>query len=576
MPDVGTQQTPLSHESRPPDNLPSREPSPFDRMRLANARWILVALAVALWFVLLGSRPLFRPDEGRYAEIPREMVASGDWLVPRLNGLVYVEKPPLQYWLTAASYQILGIGNASARLVTGLAAALGIAVIGWAAGRLWGRETAAVACALCASAPLYFLVGQQLTLDMLFTFFLTCALGAFCVGQSLREDRTRCRRWMLACWAAIACAVMVKGIVALAIPALVMIVYSLWQRDGKVWSSAHLAPGLALCLALAAPWFIAVGRAVPGFHQFFFIHEHLLRYATLSAHRYEPWWFFIPIVFGGLAPWIPQVVGAWRSRNETRAPRGTFDARRLVWTWVWVIVIFFSASKSKLVPYVLPVVPALALLVAGRKTRFNARETGWSAIITLAIAATVGVGLVIFRMKAHRETQSMFLDLTTPGLVTTAIVLALGGAAGWWLTQRKGAGAGFGSLAVGWYASNALLVGWVAAAASPLYSSESLARAITARVPSPTHVYSVGYYEQTLPFYLGHTIEIVDYRGELDFGLGLDPSRAFSLDSFRERWQAEPDSCAVMPVRTYDSLAGGGLPMKMIARDPHYVLVARQ
>ncbi len=576
MPDDGTQQTPQSLEPRQLDTGLPQEPSVLARIRHINFGWILVALAVVLWFLLLGSRPLFRPDEGRYAEIPREMVANGEWLVPRLNGLVYVEKPPLQYWLTATSFRLLGTGNFSARLVTGLAAALGIVLIGWAAGRLWGRGSVVVASGLCASAPLYFLVGQQLTLDMLFTFFLTSALVAFCVGQSVREEPARCRRWMLACWAAIACAVMVKGIAALAIPGLVIIVYSLWQRDSKVWSSAHLALGLGLCLALVAPWFIAVGRAVPGFNEFFFIHEHLLRYATLSAQRYEPWWFFIPVVLGGVAPWIPQIVGAWRTRNEKRPPRGAFDARRLLWTWVWIILIFFSASKSKLLPYVLPVIPALALLVAGSKARFNVREARLSAIITLIVAAAIGMGPVIFRLVAHKETQSMLLNLTTPGLITTALVLALGGAAGWWLTQRQSAGAGLASIAIGWFASIALLVGWVAAAASPLYSSESLARAINARVPPPTHVYSVGYYEQTLPFYLGHTVEVVDFRGELDFGLRLDPSRAFTLDYFRKRWQAEADSCAVMPGRTYDALAGTGLPMKVIRRDLRYVLVARQ
>ncbi|HZF15396.1 MAG TPA: phospholipid carrier-dependent glycosyltransferase [Steroidobacteraceae bacterium] len=576
MPDVGTQQALQPLESRQAAGLLPRETPSLARIRLANLGWILLPVAVALWFVLLASRPLFRPDEGRYAEIPREMVATGDWLVPRLNGLVYVEKPPLQYWLTAASFQAFGSSAGVARLTSGLAAVFCVALTGWAARRLWGRGAAITAGALCVSAPLYFLVGQQLTLDMLFTFFLTGGLVAFCAGQSVRDDRARCLGWMLLCWVSIAAAVMVKGIAALAIPGLVLIVYSLWQRDGRVWSSAHVAPGLAMCLVLAAPWFIAVGRAVPGFNEFFFIHEHLLRYATLSAHRYEPWWFFIPVVLGGVAPWIPQTVRAWRTRNEMRTPRGGFDARRLLWAWVWVTLIFFSASKSKLVPYVLPMVPALALLVAGSKARLHVRDARWSAIITLAAAAAVGIGIVVFRLVAHQEKQLALVDLATPALVATTLALALGGAAGLWLAYRQGAGAGLSGIAIGWYAANALIVGWAAAAASPLYSSETLAAAIATRTPPPTHVYSVGYYEQTLPFYLGRTIEIVDFRGELDFGLRLDPSRAFSLENFRQRWQAEPDSCAIMQGSTYDSLAASGLPMTVIKRDPRYVLVARQ
>ena len=290
--------------------------------------WVVGLAAVAVWFSLLGTRPLFRPDEGRYAEIPREMVASGDWLVPHLNGLVYIEKPPLQYWLTAGFFRVLGTEPWVARLAPGLSAALGVVLLGWAARRLWGRGTAAVACAVCASAPLYFLVGQQLTLDMLFTFFLTAAVATFCVGQSVRADRARCRRWMMLSWTAIACAVMTKGIAALAIPAVVLIAYSVWQKDVRVWR-----------LELSRPWTRPVPRArravvrcdkraVPDFGEFFFIHEHLMRYATRSADRFQPWWYFVPILLVGICPWVPQLARAWRTANDLggarrlrRAPR---------------------------------------------------------------------------------------------------------------------------------------------------------------------------------------------------------------------------------------------------------------
>jgi hypothetical protein len=157
-----------------------------------------------------------------------------------------------------------------------------------------------------------------------------------------------------------------------------------------------------------------------------------------------------------------------------------------------------------------------------------------------------------------------------------ALVLALAGLAGLLLIRQRGIRASLASIAIGWFTAGALLTGWAAAAAGPLYSSESMARSIATRVPAPSHIYSVSYYEQTLPFYLGRTLDVVDFRGELDFGLGLDPARAISLEEFRKRWLAEPDACAVMGREVYQQLLDAALPMTVIVRDPHYVLVGRQ
>jgi 4-amino-4-deoxy-L-arabinose transferase-like glycosyltransferase len=537
---------------------------------------ILVSLAVLVWLALLGSRPLFRPDEGRYAEIPREMLATGDWLVPHLNGLVYVEKPPLQYWMTAVFYRLFGTEVWSARLATGLAALVGIALIGWAAKRLWGTRAGLAACAVCASSPLYFMLGQLLTLDMTFTLFLTAALVTFCIAQSVRADRVRCRRWMMLCWAAIAAAIMTKGIAALAIPAGVLTVYSLWQRDTEVWRTSHLPLGLALCLALSAPWFIVMSQRVPGFAEFFFVHEHLLRYATTSANRYEPWWFFLPVILAGTAPWLPQMFTAARDPAAVSPARGSFSVERLLWTWAAVVFIFFSASKSKLLPYVLPVVPALALIVAASVSRMSVRVVRLSAMVTLAAAGILVAGVVAFARLAEGEKQSVLLEAITPGIVAMALVLGLGGGLAFWSARRGNALASLTQVACGWFLAGALLIGWCAAAAGPLYSAEGMARKLEKRDPAPTHIYNVAYYEQTLPFYLGRTVELVDFRGELDFGLRLEPSRALSLQDFTARWRADSGACALMPRSQYQALSTTGLPMTTVELDPRLALVCRQ
>jgi hypothetical protein len=129
------------------------------------------------------------------------------------------------------------------------------------------------------------------------------------------------------------------------------------------------------------------------------------------------------------------------------------------------------------------------------------------------------------------------------------------------------------SVAAGWFVGGVLMIGWVAAAAGPLYSAERMARKLETRIPAPTHVYSVGYYEQTLPFYLRRTIDVAEFTGELEFGLRLDPARALTLDDFKSRWRADPGAYAMMEQETYQALARGGLPMTVLEQDPNYLLV---
>jgi 4-amino-4-deoxy-L-arabinose transferase-like glycosyltransferase len=542
------------------------------RSRLEWVAWTGGILALLCWFALLGARPLFRPDEGRYAEIPREMLASGDWLVPRLNGLTYVEKPPLQYWLTGSSYRVFGVDNWSARLVPGLSAAFGIVLLTFGAGRLWGAGRGRVAGIICASAPLYFLVGQLLTLDMLFTLCLTAAVIAFCVAQSVRQEVGARRCWMLLCWVAIAAGVLTKGLAALALPALVLIIYSIWQRDTRVWNAGDLALGFLLCAILAAPWFIVVGRAVPGFTTFFFIHEHVLRYATASARRFEPWWYFGPILVIGVAPWLPQIAAAWRAQAQETTPRGVFDARRLLWVYVAVVVVFFSVSKSKLLPYVLPVVPALALLAASHRAAPDAKPLRWSCAITGAAAVLVAVALWVFARVAQEEKQRVLLEFIRPGVLAMSLALLLSSLVAFGCLRWRQPFGAFLSVATGWFGAGALFIGWAAASAGSLYSSETMARTLADESPQPGHIYSVGYYEQTLPFYLRRTIDVVDYRGELAFGLSAEPWRAISLEEFERRWRAEPDAFAVVEVARLDQLAAS-VSLEVIARDPRFVLV---
>ena len=351
-----------------------------------------------LWFANLGGRALQHPDEGRYAEIAREMLVTQDFLTPRLNGLKYFEKPPLQYWLTAASFASFGATEWAARFASALATWLAVVAIGYAGWRI-ASPTIGVYAALALSGSIwYFGLAHILTLDALLCACLAVALAAFLVAQVGTISRRERLLSMLLAWAAIAGAMLTKGLVALAIPGASLVLYSLLTRDWAVWKRLELAPGLLVFAALAAPWFILVSRANPGFAQFFFVHEHVERFLTTEHHRTGAWWYFVPLVLVGLLPWIGVFIsglrGAWRL---PAMQENGFAWARFCLVWTAFVFMFFSASSSKLPSYILPLFPAAALVIGWRLATIP-RGTLFALVLPLPIG--VGVLLAVVALSS--------------------------------------------------------------------------------------------------------------------------------------------------------------------------------
>ena len=247
----------------------------------------MAALLVLVSLTTLASRPLFNPDEGRYAEIPREMLLSGDWVIPHLNGLAYIEKPPLQYWATALSFSLFGETEFAARLYMALTAFGTVAVVFFLGGRLFGQECGWRAAAVLCGMFMFLILGQLLTLDMSLTFYMTLSVAGFLMAQADSP-----RRWMLIAWIAAALGVLTKGLEAVAIPGAVLVIYSLLSRDFKPWRRLGLWWGLPLFFCITLPWHWLAALRIDDFLQFFFVHEHFARYLTPIAERREPWWFY--------------------------------------------------------------------------------------------------------------------------------------------------------------------------------------------------------------------------------------------------------------------------------------------
>ena len=209
----------------------------------AGAIGALILCLGLVWFANLEVRKLVRPDEGRYAEIPREMVASGDWVTPRLNDPKYFEKPALQYWATAAAYTVFGEHHWTARLWPALTGFLGVLFTGFAAMRLFGREAGLLAGAVAASSLLYCLMAHINTLDMGVSFFLAAGLFSVMLAQREAEATAGERNWMCVAWLQLGLAVLSKGLIGAALPFASLIIYSAWSRDWAKWRSCW--PGCA-------------------------------------------------------------------------------------------------------------------------------------------------------------------------------------------------------------------------------------------------------------------------------------------------------------------------------------------
>jgi len=553
-----------------------------------RARWTylgLSALVAVLWFAMLPLRPLFNPDEGRYAEIPREMLAAGDWVIPHLNGLAYIEKPPRQYWATAAALAVFGHGEFAARFYTACCALTTLGVVWLVACKLWQTAAAWRAAAMLSSMVLFVILGQLLTLDMSLTLYMTLSLAGFLLAQQgpIGSDtlapspspwRSRQRRWMLVAWGAAALGVLTKGLVAAAIPAAVLLLYSAYSRDFSPWRRLHAALGLPLFLAIAAPWHWIAALRMPEFLQFFFVHEHFARYLTPSADREEAWWFFAAVLALGSIPWTVPVLRVVAVGWRRRLPRGQFDPVLFLWIWVVFTCLFFSLSDSKLIPYLLPAMPGLALLVAASPAQAQRRDLWVTALLTLAAACAAGAASVYGPRLLAVNDRSHYFGLLAKPLAEIAALLAASGLFVL-LKRRRDPTQAAVFLGVGWCLAGLLLMR-AAGVVAPVYSGVTLARAVGV-VPPEVPVYGIGLYDQTLPYYWQHTFKLVAFRGELDFGLRRNPEAEIpSVAEFVDEWRGLPDGFAVMEKSMFDDLTAKGVPMREVARDVRRVLVARK
>jgi 4-amino-4-deoxy-L-arabinose transferase-like glycosyltransferase len=543
-----------------------------DRIRgLTLALLAVLALVVA---IDNGERQLANPDEGRYSEISREMAASGDWVTPRLNGLKYFEKPPLQYWGTAIVFNVFGESEYTARLYVILSALFTLLIAAYTASRLASRDAGLLTALVLMGSPYFTALGGIVTLDTGLTLFTTLTLCAFLLAQTAQEARAR-RRWMLVSWAAMALAVLSKGLVGIVFPAAALFLHCVVSRDLRPLARLEWLRGLPLFLMIAAPWFIAVSLANPEFAHFFFVHEHFERFLTTEHRRVEPWWFFIPILFLGFLPWmfflLPAVARAWRRDGA----QWDFHWRRYLILWAGFIVVFFSASGSKLSTYILPAFPALAIVIAEELSLREGRSLAkWLAPVALVALFGAFVAWNAPDRAADEWTRGLY-ENARPWAIGALAVLFVGAAISTAYLRRGRKWAGIVALAV------ATLVFFDCTEdgyeeMSPRQSGHDVAEAMKPWLKPATRIYSVRHYDQTVPFYIKRTMILVDYVDEFELGQKAEPARGFpTVAGFRVDWLRDGDAIAIMQPGSYEALKTEGLPMQLLHEDPRRVLVRK-
>jgi len=532
----------------------------------------MLLFAIVIWGGNLEYRKLALSDEGRYSEIPRIMAQSGDWVTPRLNGIKYFEKPPLQYWATAAAYNVFGEHHWTARLWPALTGFLGVLLIFFAGTRLYGATTGLYAALVLASSLLYTGMAHILTLDMGLAFFLGLAMAGMLIALDPRADSRTNWIWMHVAAAGCALAVLSKGLIGIVLPGAVIVLYMLVKRDFALVRRLHILTGGLLFLAISTPWFVAVSLGNPEFPDFFFIHEHFARYTSTIHQRYRPWYYFIPILLIGILPWVVTLFDALIGALKRPRTAG-FDVTLFLLLWSGFIFVFFSLSGSKLPSYILPMFPALALLIAMRLTTIDARVLAWQ-LAPLPIIALAGLLAVPYTDRlASASIPAGLYQNQMPWLYAAAVVLLAGSATAVICGWRGHVRCAVVVCAFTGLATTQLLV-TSEDALSPAHSTYHLVQKLRPDLKPGVPFYSVGSYEQTLPFYLKRTVTLVAYQDEMAFGLRHEPRLWVpDLAEFERRWRGDAYALAVMSPEMYEQLQQTRLPMQLVARDTERVVV---
>jgi 4-amino-4-deoxy-L-arabinose transferase-like glycosyltransferase len=480
---------------------------------------VLFLLPLLLYVLPLPFIPLMEPDEGRYSAIPSAMNATGDYVTPRLKAAVYFEKPPLAYWATAVFFRIFGENEFSSRLFAALCA-WGCILLVYRMGVFFhDTRTGLYAAAVLTTFLYHVAIGRINILDMPLSFLVCMAIwsGFRCFATTEKK-----KGWLYLLYLLSALAFLAKGLIGIAFPFGVLAIWLLASGRWREVLGLFSPVGILIFSAVSLPWLILVQKENPDFFRFFFIQEHLLRYATRMHDRYQPFYFFIPILLAGTLPWCAFLPEAIRGVGKQEQWFGRTEKRFLL-TWFGLIFLFFSISSSKLIPYIAPVFLPVALVFGHLFRRYEERiangETGmsvplryrWSGILQAILFMVILVGPVFLRERGV-VWGNWWPWIATPFFIQILIAFLPD-------RIRKTTGRR-------WFATIYLLFALfllsltlpVAQYLAPYKSAYPLSQAILKYLPADAMIYQYGMSLYGIDFYTGKRTPIVDDIGEVRYG----------------------------------------------------------
>jgi hypothetical protein len=496
-------------------------------LKLVLPLLLLFVLAGCLFFAGLGSLPLLEPDEGRNAEVAREMLASGDWITPHYNGLPYLDKPAVFFCLVATSFKLAGLHEWSARAPSALMG-LCLLLLSWfLARRMFGDAAAARAGVVIATAPLVVVFSRLVIFDMTLAFLITLAMVSFWFAESAEFRRPGLDILM---FLAMGLATITKGPVGFLLPLLSITAYQALRGKLRELKRLRWGLGCAVFLAAVLPWFISISIRFPDFPRYALLEESLARFSGGLVHRKGGLLYYFPVYLAGFFPWsIFLLWVGWNRRKQWKEFRDrSFSSNLYLLTWLAVTFAFFSLSRSQLPGYFLPAIVPLGILMGKAwddvASPGSIRSPDW---LTAGFATLLGVGLIVAassQLAMFSSVHSHLADklpstifaMLKPSILYTGLILAALAVIGRNIAARARARslslAAFVLLAL---TTPMLLVRWIAPLRvyAETNSSRRLANTILSSPERDLPIYGYYYFRASLPFYLRRPVGLVTTRG---------------------------------------------------------------
>lgn len=358
--------------------------------------FICIGVFFALW---LGAHPLMVPDEARYSEVAREMMALHDYLTPHLNGTVLMDKPVLFYWLQVSAFKLFGLNEWSARVWPALLGTIGC-LFTYSAGRiLYDRRTGILSAIVLATSPLYFSLAHYANLDIEVGVFITGALFSFIVAMKYPTKTI----FLYIAYLFVGLALLTKGLIGILLP---MIIIGLWILILQRWhtlKNMRLVTGLMLTCVIAAPWYVAMQIAHHNFFQYFFVNQQFTRYLSQDFNNAQPSWFYIPILVIGLFPWLYFLPKAFMQKlNAVWLNKQYYQTEVFLLLWPCAIFVFFTLPNSKTIGYMAPIVAPIALIIGHYLSSKNITK-----LFTIFTIVSSILLLTLSAIMSHLNTQTI-------------------------------------------------------------------------------------------------------------------------------------------------------------------------